>query len=189
MHRFVPALTALAMLAVCRCGAASTFYVAPSGDDRGPGSEARPFATVQRARDEIRRLKRIGPIAEPITVYLRGGTYRLEKTLAFTPEDSGTERAPITYAASAGQHPTISGGRPVTAWHKGSGAHSGISTSSSSMAGGAPGRGRRTKATSTRKGSWRLSTMPNGPIPSSSPSAAFASATATSGPGRTRTTP
>ena len=36
---------------------ADTLYVSPSGDDANPGTEDRPFATLQRARDEIRRIK------------------------------------------------------------------------------------------------------------------------------------
>jgi hypothetical protein len=122
MNRFVHVLMAVVILASCRYGVAATFYVAPNGDDRGPGSDVKPFATIQRARDEIRKLKHLGLLTGPTTVYLRGGTYRIEKTLTFTPEDSGTEQAPITYAASVGQQPTISGGRPIAAWQKGSGA-------------------------------------------------------------------
>ena len=38
--------------------AATTFHVdAQGGDDSGPGSQERPFATLERARDAVRALK------------------------------------------------------------------------------------------------------------------------------------
>ena len=43
-------------------------------------------------------------------MWLRGGTYYLPQTLAFTPEDSGTKKTPVTYAAFPGEEPVISGG-------------------------------------------------------------------------------
>jgi hypothetical protein len=47
---------------------------------------------------------------------LRGGTYRLKQSVVFSGRDSGTEQAPITYAAYPGETPILSGGRPVTGW-------------------------------------------------------------------------
>src|SRR5712691_5621688 len=38
-----------------------------------------------------------------VTVWLRGGTYYLPQTLVFTPEDSGTKKTPVTYAAFPGE--------------------------------------------------------------------------------------
>ncbi len=83
-------------------------YVAPDGDDSNPGTEAKPFATLERARDAVRRFRR--NIAKPITVYVREGTYYLSEPIVFTPADSGTDLQPITYAAYPGEKPTISGG-------------------------------------------------------------------------------
>jgi len=81
-----------------------------------------PFATLARARDEVRRLKAAGGLPSPLTVQVRGGTYRLAQTLEFTPADSGTEAAPVTYAAYPGEKPVLSGGRTVTGWRRGEGA-------------------------------------------------------------------
>ena len=39
----------------------ATFYVAPDGDDSNPGSKERPFATLSRARDAVRKLKKTKP--------------------------------------------------------------------------------------------------------------------------------
>ncbi len=86
-------------------------YVAPYGDDSNSGTEAKPFATLERARAAVRELKTT--VREPITVLVRGGTYYLEEPLVFEPEDSGTNNQPITYAAYPSEEPVISGGRKI----------------------------------------------------------------------------
>ncbi len=129
MHRLPLAILTAALALAAPTLPAATFYVAVDGNDAWSGRLAEPnaarsdgpFATLPRARDAVRSLKKQGPLAEPVTVYLHEGTYRIEKTLEFTPEDSGTEKAPVTYAALAGQRPVLSGGRPITGWHKGPG--------------------------------------------------------------------
>src|SRR5438067_3190378 len=70
---------------------ALTFHVAPDGNDGNPGTREKPFATPAQARDAIRALKRRqgGKLTAPVTVLLRGGTYRLAAPLVFTAEDSG----------------------------------------------------------------------------------------------------
>jgi hypothetical protein len=78
-------------------------YVAPNGNDTAPGTLAAPFATIARARDEIRRLK---PSA-PVTVHVRGGVYELPATLHLTSEDSGTTAAPIVYRAYKNERPIL----------------------------------------------------------------------------------
>ncbi|MGH9773284.1 MAG: right-handed parallel beta-helix repeat-containing protein, partial [Candidatus Acidiferrales bacterium] len=109
--------------------AQTVFFVSPEGNDRWPGKldhpNARrtdgPFRTLERARDAVRGLKAAGLLAHPVTVYLRGGVYPLQAPLVFTPEDSGTSKAPITYEAYPGETPILSGGRVITGWTKFSG--------------------------------------------------------------------
>ncbi len=38
--------------------------------------------------------------------------------MVFTPADSGTAAAPITYAAYPGEQPVLSGGRAITGWQQ-----------------------------------------------------------------------
>ncbi len=92
----------------------ATIYVAPDGSDDGAGSEQVPFATVQRARDEVRRLKQTGDLPDGgMRIMLRGGVYYLDEPLSLSPEDSGTAQAPITWAAYPGEQPILSGGRTI----------------------------------------------------------------------------
>jgi len=89
-------------------------YVAPDGHDEAAGTEQAPFRTVHRARDEVRRLKGQGELPPgDVRIVLRGGLHLLEEPLALTPEDSGSAGAPITWAAYPGEHPVVSGGRPI----------------------------------------------------------------------------
>ena len=102
------------------------FYVAPNGKDTWSGNWTTPnasrtdgpFATLARARDAIRELKRHqgGKLQQPITVMVRGGTYFLNEPLEFTSKDSGSAGFPISYQAYWDEKPTISGGRPIKGW-------------------------------------------------------------------------
>ena len=78
------------------------FYVATTGNDEHPGTVRRPFATLARARDAVRKL-RTGAARKDVLIYVRGGTYRLDKPLVFGPQDSGTREHSITYAAYPGE--------------------------------------------------------------------------------------
>jgi len=105
-------------------------YVSPQGDDRWsgrfpdplPSGTDGPFATLERAREEVRR--RIGPAgapAEPVTVWLRGGTYALAETFRLGPGDGGRSGVGVMYAAHGGEPVILTGARPVTGWspHRG----------------------------------------------------------------------
>ena len=113
MKRLLFVLTALTALPVVAAPTPIVYYVAPGGSDRDSGKLAAPFATLEHARDVVRALKHPGA---PVTVYLRGGTYTLAAPLHFTPEDSGTAEAPITWAAYKDERPVISGGRAIAGW-------------------------------------------------------------------------
>jgi len=97
--------------------AETAFYVSPSGNDAANGTApGRAFATVERARDAIRALKKLGRFDGPITIYLRDGIYPLTEGIVLTPEDSGTPDKPITYTAYKDEKPVLSGGRRITGW-------------------------------------------------------------------------
>ncbi|MBN2292918.1 MAG: right-handed parallel beta-helix repeat-containing protein, partial [Pirellulales bacterium] len=100
---------------------AVTLFVATGGNDSNPGTHERPFATLERARDEIRKLKQRGPLPKGgIVVAISGGCYQVTKTFTLAAEDSGTAAAPIVYRAGGEEMPIFSGGlrlkdfKPVT---------------------------------------------------------------------------
>jgi len=94
---------------------AADFYVSTDGNDANPGTSDQPFATPEGAIAGVRRelaLKKDHP--EPINVLFKAGVYRLSAPLTFTPADSGTAAAPVTYAAAPGERVVFSGGVPIT---------------------------------------------------------------------------
>ncbi len=100
---------------LARSEAAKDFYVSPRGSDSNPGTKAKPFATLQRARDAIRGARRNGPLPiGGISVWVRAGNYPLSHTLKLTAEDSGTPEAPIVYRAYPGEEVRLTGGKQVT---------------------------------------------------------------------------
>lgn len=97
-------------------------YVSPTGNDAWSGkldapNAAKtdgPFATVARARDELRKLNKLGQLPQGATVAIRGGTYYLPETLTFGLEDSGAANVPIAYKAYGTEKPVLSGGRVLS---------------------------------------------------------------------------
>lgn len=94
-----------------------TLYVSPRGHDEWSGRLNKPLATLAGACDRLRVLRHEGVLAgKPVVVLVRGGVYPLIAPLVFTPEDSGTADAPVTYAAYPGEKPVVSGGQTITGW-------------------------------------------------------------------------
>lgn len=91
---------------------AMTFYVARDGSDANPGTKECPFASLERARDAVRKLKTQGPLpAGGVAVLIRGGEYPVKATWQLSADDSGTAEAPIVYAAYPGETACFSGGQ------------------------------------------------------------------------------
>lgn len=89
----------------------AAFFVAPNGSDSNPGTEQKPFQTLEAARDAVRTLKgKSGLPEDGVKVYLREGEYSLEKSFRLGPEDSGEKDKPIVYSAFPGEKVQILGG-------------------------------------------------------------------------------
>jgi len=109
------------MVLISGSASALDIYIAPDGHDSRSGRFAEPdavgkdgpFATLERARDEIRKLKRENGLHEPVTVHVRAGTYFLDRTFKLTAEDSGTADAPVVYRGYGAERPLLVGGKPV----------------------------------------------------------------------------
>lgn len=104
---------------VASLAAAAELYVAPGGNDGWSGRQADPgaggqgpYASLARAREEVRRLRRERP-AEPVAVSLRGGRYELFEPLTLGAEDSGTATAPVVWRGYRDERPTLTGTRRV----------------------------------------------------------------------------
>ena len=82
------------------------FYVSANGDDNADGSREAPFATIERARDEVR--KHTENMSGNIIVHIGEGEYKLEQTLAFDERDSASNGFYIKYKGD--KNAVISGG-------------------------------------------------------------------------------
>ena len=99
----------------CTSPAETVLYVAPGGSDKAKGTADAPFATLERARDEIRRIKQAGPLPDGgLAVELTAGAYERDKALELTAVDSGSAAAPIVYRSKPGETVRIVGGKVVT---------------------------------------------------------------------------
>ena len=91
------------------------YYVSPAGNDSNPGTKNKPFQTIEKARDVIRTINK--NMTGDILVFLRGGTYTIDRTIVFDAEDSGTNGYNIVYSKYREEKVTISGGKKVSGWH------------------------------------------------------------------------
>ncbi len=91
--------------------AGQVFHVSPAGDDANPGTQDKPFATLEGARDAIRLLKKRAPLPDGgVAVLVHGGEYRVTQTFILGTEDSGTRESPVVYQAAPGEAPRFTGG-------------------------------------------------------------------------------
>jgi len=94
------------------------FHVAPDGDDANPGTAERPFATLERARDAVRALKRAPSGLPPAgaAVIVHDGRFLRRNPLDLDAQDSGEPGRPIVWRAAPGEHPVLYGGVRVEAF-------------------------------------------------------------------------
>lgn len=82
------------------------FHVSEAGDDGGPGTLDSPLASLQGARDALRRAGGGGRVT------IHSGTHHLSETLRLGPADANT-----CWEGTVGEvPPRLSGGVPVTGW-------------------------------------------------------------------------
>lgn len=93
--------------------ARAEFYVSPGGDDANPGTQSRPFASFERAREAVRQAKRTVGLPSGAVVWVRGGEYPRSRAFALGPEDSGQAGAPVIYSAYANEVPRLLGGKVI----------------------------------------------------------------------------
>ena len=92
-------------------------HVSPKGDDKASGRADAPLASLEGARQAVRKLPR--PLAEPIRVLFASGTYRITQAVAFDEKDSGEAGRTISYEAAPGVKVVISGGAELPSFQAG----------------------------------------------------------------------
>lgn len=101
-----------------------SYYVSPkpAGNDSNVGSQAQPFATIEKAQSVIRTQIDTYPMTQDIVVHIGGGTYLLDSALEFTAADSGKNEHFVVYQGedSSNNKTIISGGKKIDdqAWSR-----------------------------------------------------------------------
>ena len=93
------------------------FFVAPDGQDTGPGTRTRPFRSLVRARDAVREA--LPTATEDVVVGLREGSYRLDQTLELGDQDSGREDVAVVWRSTDGiGKARLLGSLPLRGWKR-----------------------------------------------------------------------
>jgi hypothetical protein len=111
MNKSTVFLSIILLIRMTSSMTAAEYVVALTGDDSNPGTREKPLQTLEAARDKIRSNPLKGEV--PLTVYIRGGRYHLEKTFKLETEDSGNDDAPILYRSMPGERVYFDGGKVV----------------------------------------------------------------------------
>ncbi|MDX9973077.1 MAG: right-handed parallel beta-helix repeat-containing protein, partial [FCB group bacterium] len=85
-------------------------YVAVDGNDGAAGTAEAPFASLEKARDEVRTRRAAAPLGA-VEVIVKGGTYAWTAPFELGKEDSG-----VVYGAAPGEEVRVSGGKAVVDW-------------------------------------------------------------------------
>lgn len=94
---------------------AQDLFVAVDGSDTNPGTAEKPLATLEGARDKIRRHKIADKLpTEGFNVWLSEGVYPLKQTFELNEKDAGSESSPIVYQARKDHKVMIIGGRQLS---------------------------------------------------------------------------
>jgi hypothetical protein len=116
----------------CNTGESIELYVSVEGNDNSVGSLSAPFATIPKAVEAVRELRKNGN-SNPATIFLREGRHQLNQTLVLGREDGpssladptpfeeygagpSTDPAHLTFVAYPGEKPVLSSGIPVSGW-------------------------------------------------------------------------
>ena len=113
---FISVLIVLILVSGCS-GESIQLFVSPVGSDENPGTLEQPFATLDRARDEVRKLIK-EDLSSDVIVNLRAGTYYLSKTLVLGLKDSAPKGHTITYRSYLDEKAVLSSGVNVTGWER-----------------------------------------------------------------------
>ena len=83
-------------------------YASQYNNLRLPKSEDAPFASIQKAKEYVRTIKKFDG---DIIVELADGFYPLSETVVFDENDSGNKDSRVIYRAANGAKPILSGGK------------------------------------------------------------------------------
>jgi len=112
-HKIILLLVCLLYIVTLRAGDGQVIYVSLGGSDLNPGTLKSPFKTIEKARDEIRKLKKEDN-QHSFRVVIFGGKYFVDQPVVLSAEDSGLDKTRIVYEGMKGEVVRIIGGKEVS---------------------------------------------------------------------------
>ena len=88
-------------------------YVSASGNDSNQGTKDKPFKTIERAKEEVRKINK--KMTGDIVVNLLGEFF-IDETLTFDAEDSGSNGFDVIYRGDGST--VVHGGEKISGWEK-----------------------------------------------------------------------
>ncbi len=90
-------------------------YVAPNGSDENDGTKASPFATWQRANEEVQKYN--ADMTGHIVVHFAGGNYPVNEMMTMDEKISGRNGYKVIYKGDDLLNPPVfNGGKQITGW-------------------------------------------------------------------------
>ena len=71
----------------------TNIYVSPKGNDENRGTQSKPFASIGKAMEAVRKT------SGHVVIYLLEGRYYLNKPVVFAPEDARKKNETLTITA------------------------------------------------------------------------------------------
>ena len=106
--------TLLFSIGLIQCGYSKDIYVTANGNDSNLGTKDKPVATLEAARDLIRRYKAIKDLPKGgITVWIGKGQYDQDKPFILNENDSGEPGAPIVWRTLPNEAVSVTGGKTI----------------------------------------------------------------------------
>ena len=99
---------------ICCSLQAQEIHLSPGGSDTNNGSLSAPVQSLQKAAALAREIK--SRLPDDIRIILHGGWYQLSAPLLLSSQDSGSMNHRVSFEASPGERPVVSGGRRITGW-------------------------------------------------------------------------
>lgn len=85
-------------------------YLSPNGNDKNVGTQVQPLATLEGARDKIKKMRMSENITDTIFVNILPGTYYMTKRFELT-ENIASSQSPVVFRGKKEDRPVFCGGK------------------------------------------------------------------------------
>ncbi|MBG0861270.1 MAG: right-handed parallel beta-helix repeat-containing protein [Bacteroidales bacterium] len=97
---------------------AQKIYLSPSGNDNNPGTFERPLASLSKAHERARELRKVNSGDQPVEVIALEGEYLMREPLVLTDEDAGTPISPLIFRGEEGKKAIFTGGVKILGFER-----------------------------------------------------------------------